>query len=362
MLQHRIIDAVKRRGSWVQKLRKIARYAVESTAADQFSSSKGSGFSETMQKRALSEILPNLFEIAQSYEDHLAQYGLYEGAGNQDPGNGTRVTWQYLTRPPRQTAPRKRVRRTKAPAAERVVSDADASGDETEVDNTATITHLRRGRRPQTQAQAPQNPQPRPGLQEPLPLAVPQDPIPQTQASQGQAPVPAHVTAAMLSQPDVRYRSAAPTPNASFGQPMLGLPLGENMDMDVKVAHRDPYQHQVPQTTFPPSQPMEYPTSHAAFNSNVLRTHHDEGHFMGSAQSSFAPTVGYEHSFSMFDPPYHPQVSDGSFTSPMHTGNGSFSYAYQDSYPPSSMPAPLGFFNGLPTHPSVSCPQEAYRH
>jgi hypothetical protein len=362
MLQHRIIDAVKRRGSWVQKLRKIARYAVESTAADQFSSSKGSGFSETMQKRALSEILPNLFEIAQSYEDHFAQYDLYEGAGNQDPGNGTRVTWQHLTRPPRQTAPRKRVRRTKAPAVGRVGSDADASGDETEVDNTATITHLRRGRRSQRQVQVPQHPDPQPVLQDPLPLAVAQNLTPQIQALQGQVPVPAHVTTPTTFQHDMRCRSAAPTPNTSFGQSMHGLPLGENMDMDVKVSHRDPYQQQAPQMTFPPSQPMQYSTTHSGFNSTVPRTHHHEDPFMGSAQPSFTSSVGYEHSFSAFDPPYHPHVGDGSFTSSMHTGNGSFPYAYQDPYPSSSMPAPLGFFNGLPTHSTVSCPPEAYRH
>jgi hypothetical protein len=341
MLQHRLIDEVKRRGSWVQKLRITAEYAVQTTAPDQFSSSKGSGFSEKMQKRALSEILPNLFEVAQSYEDHFAQYQLYEGTGNEDPMTGTRVTWQHLTRPPRQTALRKRVRRTKAPAAQKLEPDADNSGDETEVDDTATVTHLRRGRRSQRQAQAPQNSHPQ---------TVPQNSIPQVHVSQGLIPAPAHVTAPTTSQDDMRYRSAAPTPapNTSFGQSMYGLQLGENMDLDVKVPYHD---QALGQMTFPPSQPMQYSTSHSGFNPSAFRTHHDEGPFMGSAHSSF------DHSFS-FDPPYHPQVGDGSFTNLMNAGNAGFPYTYQDTYPPSSMPAPIGFFNGLPT--SVSCQQEAY--
>jgi hypothetical protein len=332
MLQHRIIDEVKRRGSWVQKLRITAEYAVQTTAPDQFSSSKGSGFSEKMQKRALSEILPNLFEIAQSYENHFAQYHLYEGTGNEDPMTGTRVTWQHLTRPPRHTALRKRVRRTKAPAAQRVEFDADNSGDETEVDDTATVTHLRR-------AQVPQVPQTHP---------------PQVHVSQGLIPAPVCVTAPTTSQHDMRYRSAAPTPapNTSFGQSMHGLPLSDNMDLDVKVPYHD---QALDEMTFRPSQPMQYSTSYSDFKPNA---HHDEGPFMGSAHSSFAPTPSFDYSFS-FDPPYHAQVEDGAFTNPMNGGNAGFPCTYQDTYPPSSMPAPIGFFNGLPT--SVSCQQEAYR-
>jgi hypothetical protein len=109
MLQHRIIDKEKRKGSWVAKLRQAAQYAVETTPPDQFSSSKGSGFSEMMRSRALEEILPNLFETAQLYEDHFAWHGHYEGSGVLDPDKGKRVTWQPFMRPARPpVAPRKR--------------------------------------------------------------------------------------------------------------------------------------------------------------------------------------------------------------------------------------------------------------
>jgi hypothetical protein len=370
LLLHRNIDQDKRRGPWIPKLRTAAEYAVQATAPDQFSSSKGSGFSEKMQTRALKEIIPNLFDIAQSHEDHLAAYNLYEGTGNQDPMTGTRVTWQNLTRPPRQPASRKRVRRTKAPAARRVESDADASGDETEVDDTATNKYVRRrarglqtkanntgtdthlpraqGRQPRRQAQAPHsttttNPQTPPG-----------------------PPVPAGVTAPASSQPDMRYPHPATAPNTSFGQSMHGLHLGETMDIDVKVTHPDPYQGAAQTQTqdiFHPSQAMQYSTSHSDFNSNVIRTHQDEGSFAGSAQSSFAPgpIQSFEQSFSMFGPPYHPQAGEAPFTSSMDPGNAGFPYNYE-MFPPTSMSAPIGFFNGLPTHPNVSCPQEAYRH
>ncbi|KAI2475115.1 hypothetical protein Ptr902_13462 [Pyrenophora tritici-repentis] len=140
MLQHRPIDEVKRKGSWVAKLRHTAEYAVQTTPSDQFSSSKGSGFSNMMQIRALTEILPSLFDIAQKYEDHVCQS---QQCGNTNLGMGGRVTWQPLTRPPRQTlAPRKRHQTAKATSVVRVESDADASGDDTDVDDTVAASHL----------------------------------------------------------------------------------------------------------------------------------------------------------------------------------------------------------------------------
>ena len=144
MLQHRDIDVGKRNMDWVTRLRNAAHYAVETTPPDQFSSSKGSAFSERMQGRALGEIIPNLFDIALSYQEHFARYTLYEGTNNRDPGIGTHVTWQPLTRPPRQApAPRKRVRQTRTRPASRTEYDAHESGHDTEVDNTATESHLR---------------------------------------------------------------------------------------------------------------------------------------------------------------------------------------------------------------------------
>jgi hypothetical protein len=146
MFIHRKIDEIKRRGSWVSRLRQIAVYAVETTAPDNFSSSKGSEHSEQMRQRALKAILPSLFEVAMSYEDHIVQHGLFEGSEKVDLGTGRHHTWQAIPRPARQPLHRKRVRCSK-PYARRA-SDCDGSADESSPDES-------RGALPAIQAQTP---------------------------------------------------------------------------------------------------------------------------------------------------------------------------------------------------------------
>jgi hypothetical protein len=102
-----------------------------------------------MRERAFNDILPNLFDIAALYENHL-----YKSTGRKHLDNGTRVTWCRIPRPFRQIAPpRKRARQTRAAKAPTIESDDKASGEETEVDNTITTTHLEKIR----QAQQTQN-------------------------------------------------------------------------------------------------------------------------------------------------------------------------------------------------------------
>lgn len=303
MLQHRNIDVVKRTLGWTTKLRKAARYAVETTPPDQFSSSKGSAFSEKMQARALSEILPNLFDITLSYEEHLATYNLYEGSNHQDPGIGTCVTWQPLTRPTRQpSAPRKRLRQTKATPIPRVEYDADGSGHETEVDNTTTESHLRWERKAEELRQ-------------------------QVQASQ-----PQHM----------RPHNSITTPNTSFGQPMYALHLGDDMDLDAKVADHTPYPDQTPgHSDFHSGQPMQYYTSHSGY-------HHvpQPQQCVSSSGVASVSAPGYDQPFSMFPTSYHPQVEDMAFSS-----NAGLPYEY-DMFVPS-------FFEGLPDLNSIRCQPEA---
>jgi hypothetical protein len=315
MLQHRNIDQIKRRGSWVAKLRQVAEYAVKTTPPDQFSSSKGSSFSERMQGRALSEILPNLFETAQLYEDHFARYNLYEGTGNQDPGRGTHVTWQPLTRPPRQpAAPRKRFRRARATSPPRVESDADASGNETEIDNTATESRLPQEKK----AQGPR-------------------------ASRYKMQVPGRGPAASQAQHMGPHGSAA-TPNTSFGQPMHALHLGDNMDLDVKVTNHAPYHDQSGrQGNFHCSQTRQCCNSQSGYH-HVLPPQQ----CLGPSNVVPVSTPGYDQPFSIFDAPYHTHAEGTAFGS----GTG-FPYDYD-------MFVPL-FFDGLPNLPSISCQQEASR-
>ncbi|KAI0578281.1 DUF2841 domain-containing protein [Pyrenophora tritici-repentis] len=323
MLQHRPIDEVKRKGSWVAKLRHTAEYAVQTTPSDQFSSSKGSGFSNMMQIRALTEILPSLFDIAQKYEDHVCQS---QQCGNTNLGMGGRVTWQPLTRPPRQTlAPRKRHQTAKATSVVRVESDADASGDDTDVDDTVAASHLSHD----------QN----------IHISHHSD------ASASRQGAAVSVRTQEPPQPDIRTYSTTATPNTSFGSSMHALHLTDNMDLNVNGASSVSYNSQPHAQHTLASTPMQYSSVHPSYNSQL----HQSGTSFPSIQSVFAPVSppAYEHSLHMFDVPYPLQAASTSFNS--HTG-----YPYDYDYVTTS-PA-LSLFNGLPFESNMSCHQQTSRH
>jgi hypothetical protein len=86
MLQHRDIpiDEYKRRQSWTYKLRQVAQFEIEMTPQEQYSSSRNPAFSALMKQRAEKDILPSLFDVSQSYEDHVVQYGLWTYADIKD--------------------------------------------------------------------------------------------------------------------------------------------------------------------------------------------------------------------------------------------------------------------------------------
>ena len=53
MLVHRKVDEMKRKGSWITQLRDFAKFTIQTTSADYFSSSKGTAHSEEMKERAI---------------------------------------------------------------------------------------------------------------------------------------------------------------------------------------------------------------------------------------------------------------------------------------------------------------------
>ena len=341
MLQHRIIDEVKRKGSWVIKLRQAAQCAVEMTTSEMFSSSKRTEFSEKMKERALNFILPSLFDIAQSYEDHLAQYDLYEGSGSTDPGEGRHVTWQPASRPPRQVPQRKRARATKAPPAMKVDYNEDASADETEVDETISNSFLRR-----EQAQARRHAR---ASQESNHVAARRR-VPAT---------PIHVAAVDAPSPgvlkqDLPPSSSGPAANMSFNQSLHDIHVGEGMamSMDVKGGDVTQYHDQAMlRNMFSLSQPMQYSSSHPGYINQVFQPQETGSSFSHSAQSSFAAanTPGFASPFPMFNASYSPQVGNAGFGAPMAANDGGFPYEYGGVFPSATMLANSeGSFNGLP--------------
>ncbi|KAF1947032.1 hypothetical protein EJ02DRAFT_171497 [Clathrospora elynae] len=375
MLLHRRIDEVKRRGAWIAKLRQAATYAVETTAADQFSSSKGNGFSAKMRTRALEDILPNLFETAQTYEDHFAKYNLYEGCGAEDPGFGTHVTWHPLSRPSRQPIVPKPMTRKRLRTARVQAPRVEESGDETEVDDTLATSYLRRSQAQRQTRAAQASNMPVPQQQPPYssasrqehshrmasPQQVPHLPLPPQQlsalpASQEQpshvpAPqtptiinhrVPAVDAASSASQHEMRPHVST-TPETSFGHPMHGLSLAEDMDLDVKAVNHNPYSaHTLNQHSFAFNQPMQYPGSHPGYSMQGFHPQDNRGSFSSSVEQSF---------------PSPSQCSTASFAASMAPSN--LTYDYQGIHPSTPMHT---VFHGLPVDHTVDYAPQHYHH
>jgi hypothetical protein len=163
ILQHRDsdIDQVKRRSGWTSIMRREAEYQVTKTAKEMFSSSKDPGFSESMKARALNHVLPEMFDVVQSYEDYVAQnsVALLNGPNATLP-KGKKHTYLPVPRP-KQPLPRKRVRIEQAVPATIKDEPRDESGSETEVDERmerVTRHYLRRQERAQAQATTPETP------------------------------------------------------------------------------------------------------------------------------------------------------------------------------------------------------------
>ncbi|KAF2012768.1 hypothetical protein BU24DRAFT_412097 [Aaosphaeria arxii CBS 175.79] len=125
MLLHRFTspETGEPRNNWIRDLRRTAEYSVNVTPLGDFTSSsmtdtKGfSRYNADMKTRALNIIIPDLFDTAQSFEDHVAFYDLYDGKTNEDPDSlrGKQHTWASIPRPERTitfkpTAEKKRLR------------------------------------------------------------------------------------------------------------------------------------------------------------------------------------------------------------------------------------------------------------
>ncbi|KAF3028726.1 hypothetical protein E8E12_000359 [Didymella heteroderae] len=142
MLIHRKVDDVKRKSQWISKPRDVANFMVQTISADDFSSPEGAAHSGEMQKRALEETLSSTFGIAQAHKTHNVQSNLTEGASNKDPGRGTHHTWNPI---PNSIIGQQSKRTRRIAHPKRVQKNVDeASGDETEPDDTMTNRYLQK--------------------------------------------------------------------------------------------------------------------------------------------------------------------------------------------------------------------------
>ncbi|KAF2005507.1 hypothetical protein P154DRAFT_339460 [Amniculicola lignicola CBS 123094] len=103
LLAHQYPDQKgNRRINWVSKLEEKAKYACETLKDEEFFSGKPNpSYYRQMKVRATECILRDLFEQAKRYEDHVAQYQLYDGCESSDPESkkGIQVTWREIPLP-----------------------------------------------------------------------------------------------------------------------------------------------------------------------------------------------------------------------------------------------------------------------
>lgn len=356
MLVHREIDEIKRKGPWISKLREVAKFTVKTTSADHFSSSKGAVHSEEMKTRALEQILPSIFEVAQAYEDHIMQYSLFEGSGNVDPGRGKYHTWKHIPRPVRQLQPKRPRRSGRDSPNPMQVQDTicETSGDETEPDETMT----RLARIPHASPQfLPISS--RPMIQTPRQSFSAEDNY--RQAWNVDTPVTASGPCTpILPQDDVKMHRTASTPNSSFDQSLHGLHIGEeNLDMKPQTRTLSEQGNMQPYNMIPHSQPMQYPAAPTAFSGQAYQP---TDHYPNPAPSPFTqPALTFVNPF-MYSAPS--PIGYGQYAAPMPITSG---YPYdQNMYPPTpvsyastpmsmQMPPsdPSMTFNGLPSEYSA---------
>jgi hypothetical protein len=145
ILQHRdiAVDEVKRQKPWACQLQRVAEFEVSMLPAEQYSSSRNAAFSTAMKQRAEKDILPSLFDVVQSYEDHVFQYSLWTYKDIGEAPRGKTVSWQCIPRPVKHVSRAKRPRRAVQPKVEleevpeiNAIDDDESSGNETVPDDT----------------------------------------------------------------------------------------------------------------------------------------------------------------------------------------------------------------------------------
>lgn len=282
MLVHRKVDDVKRKNPWIIQLKTVAECAVKMTPVANFSSSKDDTRNEEMKKRALEKILPSIFEVAQTYEDHIMQYELFEGSGNTDPGRGVRHTWKPIPGPVIQQKPKRPRRTARSKRAQDTVHKA--YGDKTKSDST--MTRL---------ASAA------------LPSSFPVDAHASAKAS---TPIACGSCTPRIFQGGCVVHRAAFSPSSSSSQSTHGLHLGEE-NQDMKRHARTVSDRAGMQSPFNmPSytNPLQYPTAVSSFDGQAYQFADNNA---PQAPAFFQDLPAFVNSFAMFNAPTSPPSYNG---------------------------------------------------
>lgn len=231
-----------------------------------------------MKKRAQEQILPSIFDVAQSYEDHVMQYSLFEGSGNVDPGRGKQHTWKPIPRPARRTTCSQQALRTITRRADHAQEATyEASDEETKPDDITINV---------AESSLPAS--------LPRPTTAVSREIVQTPGLDGDFPKTCKVDESVLnsspctpasSQRDCPISRTASALHSSSDQSIYGLHLEDDLDMKLlsptrsihgameALMHRTPPQSDMQSSyhIFPYNQFMQYPPSSASFSSQMYQ-------------------------------------------------------------------------------------------
>jgi hypothetical protein len=274
MLQHRDIpiDEFKRQQSWTHKLCQVAHFEIEMTPQEHYSSSRNPAFSKLMKERAENHILPSLFDVSQSYEDHVNQYDLWTYRNIKDAPRGKSITWQVIPRPPKQISRAKRPRSVPRPKVKRegfiIEALVESSGDETEADDTMyrlaeQIMRNKEAKEARRKAKAAAESTPlttqTPSANRASPERTVEAPSP-TVADDDSAPATPQAKAQHLQDPNTD--DAKPVVSSSFDQSMDHLRLQDDTKRGSFVSHELQAQtaHQSGRSSQQPSQIHALPT------------------------------------------------------------------------------------------------------
>ncbi|KAJ4329562.1 hypothetical protein N0V87_010750 [Didymella glomerata] len=305
MLVHRKVDDVKRKNQWISRLKTAAELAVKMMPAADFSSSKNEVYSEEMKKRALEKILPSIFEAAQTYEDHIVQYKLFEGSGNTDPDRGVRHTWKPIPGPVIQQKPKRPRRTARSKRAQDTVHKA--YGDKTK--SNGTMIRL-------------------------ASAALPSSFLVDAHASaKASTPIACGSCTSRIFHGGCVMHRAAFSPSSSPSQSTHGLHLGEeNQDMKRHartVSDRGNMQSPFNMPSY--TNPLQYSTAVTSFDGQAYQFADNNA---PQALAFFQNVPAFVNSFAMFNAPTSPPSYNG-YESLIPTADG-FCYGQGISVPMST--------------------------
>ena len=215
----------KPRLQWIQRLKREADRLMERLSDENFGSSKSSSYNRRMKERAIKEVLPDLFNAAQTYEDHCAMWG-----EKADSVPGTQYTWQPAKKVARDLPQKKYVRRhgtcTQAPKRVDAYREDGSSDDAMALDSLESDQRLIRPPSPSQQS-----------ISSPCELDRVKDVVLATRAPNGamkksfqpaidnQLSLVKETTSNEIGSPAALYHPSYPSPQVEFIQSMDRLPI-----------------------------------------------------------------------------------------------------------------------------------------